>query len=129
MVDVSAYIEAEYPEGEDPAGQAPAELSEEDKQRLFFDFEKIPQLQARFKGAGQTYNYKGNEVKTWHFIDINGLTWLLPQWAVLSEPQPPFKGFQDEPADEFLYYIIYNGKKEFEGGYNKFDFSIYRKKA
>lgn len=127
MADLTSYFEEDFNAGGAPSEEKdlskPIELSQEDKDRLFFDFDKIPDLIAAFIGPGQTYTWQGHTIKTWQFKDMNGLTWLIPQWAVLEQPQGNFKGFTEEIPGEYKYYIKYNGKKE-----GKHDVAIFRRR-
>lgn len=133
MVDLSPYLEEEFNAGGAPSEEKKPDLNiaipltPEDKDRLFYDFQKMPDLMATFMGQGQTYSWSGHTIKTWSFKDANGLSWLVPQWEALDIPQDPFKGFKGEdPGEGFVYLMKYHGKDEASGKHN---ITVFRKRA
>lgn len=131
MGDLSPYLEDEFNEsmrqGPKPSPDT-IELTEEEKNRVFFDFTKFPEFIGAFEGPGQTYTWKNAEIKTWSFKDSNGLPWLIPQWNTMNEAQGNFKGFAEEKPGEYIYCIKYKGKTQ-ENGFNRHNVAIFRKKA
>lgn len=114
------------------------ELTEDIKNLVFFDFEASKEFEGTFQGEGKEYVYKDVLIKTWAFLDVNELPWLIPQWEDMNRPGTLsqdkeallnyFKGFQHETPKEYLYKIIYNDPGD-TNSQSKHKLTILRKKA
>lgn len=83
-----------------------------------YDFETLPPLTCKFIGAGPVITAEGRPLKTWKVQeqDEKKTEWLLPQWAIFSEVQGSFLGFEKEQAGKFVYLLTFKGAQPVAGG-------------
>ncbi len=93
----------------------------------FYDFEKLHDFVGIFQGDGQSYIVPGGHINTWSFKDVNAMTWLIPKWSAMDEPQGNFSGFSKEIPGEWTYIICYSGNEKTENGI-KHNIKIFRKR-
>lgn len=86
----------------------------------FWDFEANKVLVGVFMGEGNNVGEGAKSTKTWKF-DVSGSTYLVPQWAMLSD-------LQGEPAMVYMYRITYHGLYHREDGSKFHQLKVERRK-
>lgn len=114
---------------ESPAIEQKKETPAEKKNLLdyIYDFETFPPLTCMFLGAGPNVVAEGRPLRTWKVRDLDKTEWLIPQWAIFSEVQGSFLGFQAEQPEKYVYRLEYKGSQPLPQGGIKFLVQILKK--
>ena len=115
----------------DSTSPAAEKKSPEEKNLIeyVYDFETFPPLTCKFLGEGPEIIAEGRPLKTWKVEEIgtDKTQWFIPRWAIFSEVQGSFLGFQAEQPGKYIYHMEYKGVQQLPNKSIKFMVQILKK--